>query len=113
MKKVFVASLALSLLTTACWQKVESQPEKPASQPAAKPEKAAAQPTKAAAKSTAQPVAPAPKKATAKKAAGKKAKASIPWVVGTTNKSALSYQPGEEMIYTFKLMGMDSMQPGK
>ena len=36
----------------------------------------------------------------------------LPQVIGETNKSALSYQPGEEMVFTFK-MDFDGVTPGK
>ena len=41
-----------------------------------------------------------------------KAKRVLPQILGETNKSALSYQAGEEMVYTFKA-SFDSVVPGK
>ena len=132
-QKALAAVLALGLLMTACLnnQKPEPKPEpqpkqtakpapktaaKPAAQPA--PKNAAKPAAKPAPKKAAKPAAkPAPKKA-AKPAAKPAAKsapkkpAATPQIIGKTNKSALSYQPGEEMVFTFK-MDFASAQPGK
>jgi len=112
MKRKFVAALSLGLLLTGCLQngKVEQKTgsvpaPKQETQPAAK----SAKPAKPAA------VKPSPAKTTKAAKAAKKApvrKDLMPAVIGTTNKSALSYQPGEEMVYSFK-MDFASLTPGK
>lgn len=43
---------------------------------------------------------------------GAEPQVKFPQVIGETNKSALSYQPGEEMVYTFK-MDFAGLTPGK
>ena len=106
MKRKFAAAMALSLLLTGCLQngkveqKAESQPTpKQETQPESKPAKPKAKPvvkTKASKAAKAAPVRKSPG----------------PGIIGTTNKSALSYKPGEEMIYTFK-MDFASVQPVK
>ncbi|MBO4631052.1 MAG: hypothetical protein J5858_03930, partial [Lentisphaeria bacterium] len=103
MKQTLAASLILSLLMTGCLQngKVESKPE--AEQPK--------QETKQPKQETKQPKQEAkPAKQIVKKAVKKLP--ALPQIVGTTNKSALSYQPGEEMVYTFK-MDFASIPPVK
>ena len=97
-QKLLAAVLTLGLLTTACLnnQKPEPKPEPQPPKQAAKPA-----PKKTAAKPAAKKAAkPAPKKPAAK-----------PQIIGKTNKSALSYQSGEEMIFTFK-MDFASVKPG-
>ena len=103
--KALAAVLTLGLLTTACLnnQKPEPKPE-PQPKQAAKPtpKKAARPAAKPAPKKPAKPAAkPAPKKT-----------AAVPQIIGKTNKSALSYQPGEEMVFTFK-MDFAKAKPGK
>ena len=92
-QKGIAAALTLGLLTTACFnnQKPEPKPE-PQPKQAAKP--APKKPAKPAAK-------PAPPKS-----------AATPQIIGKTDKSALSYQPGEEMVFTFN-MDFATAKPGK
>ena len=102
-EKTLVTVLAMGLLMTACMNTQKPEP-KPEPQPAAK--KAA----KPAAKKAAKPAA----KPAAKKAAKPAAKKAVknPQIIGKTNKSALSYQPGEEMVFTFK-MDYAAAKPGQ
>ncbi len=104
-QKALAAVLTLGLLTTACLNNQKPEP---------KPEPQPKQAAKPAPKKTAKPAAkPAPKKPAkpAAKPAPKKT-AAVPQIIGKTNKSALSYQPGEEMVFTFK-MDYATAKPGK
>lgn len=106
MKRVMAAALSFSLLMTGCslWngketRQVDQPPKYTAPEPAAKPAGKKPAAKKPAAK-------PAAKKPAAKKPA------PFPQIIGKTNKSALSYQPGEQMVFTFK-MDFASVKPGK
>ena len=86
------AALIMSLFMTGCQTTEETKKPEP-------------QPTKQAAK-------PAAKPAAEKAPAAAKKPVPMPQIIGKTNKSALSYQPGEEMIFTFK-MDYAAAKPGK
>ena len=102
-------------------KKAEKAPAKPAAKPAAKKAKNAKKqgkqdplkktPAKGAKKGAAKAKGAAPKTA-AKKAAEKPAKYADIQIIGETNKSALSYRPGEEMIFTFRV-DFGKSKPGK
>ena len=86
-EKTLLITVAMGLLMSACMNSQKPEP-KPEPRPAAK-------------KAAKQTVKPATKKAVPR-----------PRVIGKTNKTALSYQPGEEMVFTFK-MDYASAKPGQ
>ncbi len=86
--RTLAAAMIMSLLMAGCLtteetKKTEPRPTRQAAKPAAKKAPAAAQ----------KPI-------------------PMPQIIGKTDKSALSYQPGEEMVFTFK-MDFASAKPGK
>ena len=90
--RILSAALIMSLFMTGCLTTKETKKPEP-------------QPTKQAAK-------PAAKPAAKKASAAAKKPVPMPQIIGKTNKSALSYQPGEEMVFTFK-MDYANAKPGK